>query len=79
MIETYIDNFHTSFYITEIKNLAFHLPHVRILGTNNCGNTRREALKRRRENQDMLCHCDYAEIVVASYSHQIQSEYYGAN
>ena len=27
----------------------------------------------------MLCHCDYAEILVASFSHQIQSEYYGGN
>ena len=39
MMETSIDDFHTSLYITEIQNLAFHLPHVHILGTNHCGNT----------------------------------------
>ena len=38
MMETYIAGFHTSFYIPAIKNLTFHLPHVRILGTNHCGN-----------------------------------------
>ena len=27
----------------------------------------------------MLCHRDYSEIVVASFAHQIQSEYYGGN
>ena len=31
MIETYITYFHTSFYIPEIKNLALHLIHVRML------------------------------------------------
>ena len=27
----------------------------------------------------MLCRRDYAEKVVASFAHQIQSEYYGSN
>ena len=36
-----IADFHTSFYIPEIKKLAFHLTNVRILGNNHCGNTRR--------------------------------------
>ena len=27
----------------------------------------------------MLCRRDYAERVVASFTHQIQSEYYGGN
>ena len=26
-----------------------------------------------------MCHCDYVERVVASFSHQIQSEYCGGN
>ena len=46
IMATSIADFHTSFYIPAIQNLAFHLPHVRILGTNHCGNTRREASKR---------------------------------
>ena len=37
MMETTISDFHTSFYIPAIQKLAFHLPHVRILGTNHCG------------------------------------------
>ena len=32
MMETTISDFRTSFYIPDIQNLAFHLPHVRILG-----------------------------------------------
>ena len=36
MMETTISDFHTSFYIPSIQELAFHLPHVRILSTNHC-------------------------------------------
>ena len=73
MMETYIDYFHTSLYILEIQKIVFHLPHVRILGTNHSGNTRHEAFKRRRENQYMLCFRGYSERLVASFAHQIQS------
>ena len=79
MMETSISYFHTSFYIPAIHKLAFHLPHVRILGTNHCGELRRTAFKRRELFQDVLCYCDYAERVVASFANQIQSEYYGGN
>ena len=71
--------FHASLYIPAIQKLAFHLPHVRILGTNHCGELRRTALKRRELFQDVLCCRDYAERVVASFANQIQSEYYGVN
>ena len=79
MMEKTISDFHTSFYIPAIQKLAFHLPHVRILGTNHCGELRRTALKLRELFQDMLCHRDYAERVVASFANRIQSEYYGGN
>ena len=36
MMETRISKVHTSFYIPETHKLAFHLPHVQILGTNYC-------------------------------------------
>ena len=39
MMETTISNFRTSFYIPEVQKLAFHIPHVQILGTNNCGDS----------------------------------------
>ena len=43
MMESYIADLHTSFYIIAMQNTAFHLPHIQIIGTNHCGNTRREA------------------------------------
>ena len=79
MMETKISDFHTSFYIPAIKKLAFHLPHVRILGTNHCGENRRIAFKRHELFQDFLCCGDYAERVLAIFAHQIQSEYHGGN
>ena len=45
MMETTISDFHTSFYIPAIQKLAFHLPHVRIIGTNHCGEMQRTAFK----------------------------------
>ena len=68
MMETTISDFHTSFYIPAIKKLAFHLPHVGILGTNHCGEMRRTAFKRRQLFQDVLCRLDYDERVVTSFS-----------
>ena len=78
-METTIFGFHTSLYIPAIQKLAFHVPHVRILGTNHCGSMRRTAFKRRELFQDVLCCCNYTERVVAIFSCQIQSEYYGVN
>ena len=37
------------------------------------------AFKRRELFQDVLCSCDYAERVVASFTNKIKSEYYGGN
>ena len=73
MMETTIYDFNTSLYIPAIQNLAFHLPHVRILGKNHCGAMRRTSFKRRELFQDVLCRSDYSERVVASFAHQIQS------
>ena len=78
-METKIFDFHTSFYIPDIPKLAFHLPHVRILGTNHCGEMRRTAFKRHELFQDVLCSRDYSEVLVASFNNQIKSEYYGGN
>ena len=66
-METTISNFHISFYILEILKLAFHIPHVQILGTNHCGESRRTAFKRRESFKDVLCLCDYSERVVAIF------------
>ena len=79
MMETTISDFHTSFYIPSIQKLAVHLPHVRTLGTNQCGEIRRTAFKRCELFQDVLCRCYYAKRLVASFANQIQSECYGGN
>ena len=79
MMETTISYFHTSFYIPAIPKLAFHLPHVRILGTNHYGEMRRTAFKQHKLFQDVLCCRYYAKRVVASFANQIKSEYYGVN
>ena len=78
-MKTTISNFHKSFYIPEIQKLLFHIPHIQILGKNHCGDSRQTAFKRRKSFQNVLCRRDYAERVVASFAHQIQSTYYGGN
>ena len=72
MMETAIHTFHKSFYISAIQKLAFRLPHVCILVTNHCGAMRRTAFKHCELFQVVLCRCDYAERVVASFARQIQ-------
>ena len=74
MLETTISDFHTSFYIPAIQKLAFHIPYVRILGKNHCGEMRRTAFKRRELFQDVLCCRDYAARLVSSFATKIQSE-----
>ena len=48
------------------------------MGKNHCGDSFQTAFMRHKSFQDVLFRCDYAESV-ASFSHQIQSEYYGKN
>ena len=79
MMETKISDFHTSFYIPSIQKLAFHLPHVRIIGKNNCGEMRRIDFKGRELFQDVIFLRDYAERVVTRFANKIKSEYYGGN
>ena len=42
MMETSILDFHQRFYIPEIQKFSLNLPHIHILGTHHCGNTRQE-------------------------------------
>ena len=79
MMDTTIYKFHTSFYIPAIQKLAFHIKHIQILVTNNCGDSRRTAFKHREPFQYVLCRRDYSERVVASFTHHVKSEYYGGN
>ena len=79
LMHTTIEKFHSDFYGPAISKLAFHLPHVAILGTNHCGKLRRQAFGRRRHFKDAKSRRDYAERLVAKFVQQIQSEYYGGN
>ena len=79
MMESSIVGFHQDFYIPEIQKLAFHLPHVRILGTHHCGNTIREVFKNCLSFQYVLCYFNYVERVVAIFGRLIQYKYYGGN
>ena len=71
IMETTISGFHTRYYIPDIQKLDFHLPHLRILGTNHCGEIRCTAFKRRELFQDVLCRRDYAEKEVSIFANQI--------
>ena len=73
MMGTTISGFHTSFYIPALQKLAFHLPHMRIVGEYHCGEMRRTAFKRRELFQNFPCHRDYAERVVAKFANKIKS------
>ena len=73
MTETTISGFRNSFYIPAIQKLAFHLPYVRILGTNHCFEMRRTSFKRCELSQDVICRPDYDEKVVSSLVHKMQS------
>ena len=79
MMETTITDFRTSFYIRAIQRLTFHIPHVCILGANQCGKLRRTAFKHFKLFQDDLCCFDYFERLVASFARQIKPEYNSGN
>ena len=49
------------------------------LVTYHCGKGYRELFKRRSKQDDVLFRGDYAERIVSSFSHKIQSEYYVDN
>ena len=67
IMETKNSNFHTSLYISEIQKLAFHLPYLRIIGINHCGDSSLTAFKCHGSFQDVLCFRYYAERLVASF------------
>ena len=73
LIETPIIEFHEKFYIKKIQKLAFHLPHVCIRGIHHFVKELLKEFKLRGNLHDILCCRDYAEQVVYSFSHQIQS------
>ena len=79
MMEKSIVDFHQKFYIPAIYKLSLNLPHVKIILNNHCGNTLIEAFMCHSTYQYVFWHRYYAERVVASFTQQIQSEYYDGN
>ena len=71
--------FSYKFFIPEIQKLAFHVPHVQILGMNHCGDSIRTVFKHRKSFQYVLCCHGYSERLFAIFANQIQSEYCGGN
>ena len=61
MFDENIITFHEKYYKDAIDKLAYHLPHVKILGTNHVGLRRRNALLLRRDKKDIKSRRDYAE------------------
>ena len=72
-METKISDLHIRYYIPAIQELDFHLPHVRILGTNQCGEIQQKAFKGRELFQNFICCLDYAERVVSIFANKVQS------
>ena len=61
------------------NKLAFHLPHVTILGKNHCRKTRRKDFQRRQMFMNAKSICDYNEPIYFHFFNRNQSEYYGIN
>ena len=79
LLETSLTEFHGKLYIPPIQKLAFYFPRVNIIGTHHYRKELLDALKLQDKLHDVLFWCGYAEWVVYSFAHQIQSEYYGGN
>ena len=54
-------DFHSEYYISKIKILDFYLPHVYILGKNNCLGKQHGVFVSRHNKFDSKCKCDHAE------------------
>ena len=75
LLKTSIIEFHKKYYIPAIQNWYF----IYIPWTHHYGKECHKEFKRRGNLHDVLFHRDYAEWVVSSFAHQIQSKYYGGN
>jgi hypothetical protein len=70
-----IGSFMTEYYLPALEEYAYHLPHVRILGSKVCGKMRNEWFRQ-------LAYCirtirDFAEALRMEFHKEIQSEHFG--
>lgn len=69
--------FHEEYFKIAMENLAYHHPHVTMLGKRFCGKLRTEALL---ENvTDVATIRDYAERLKAAFNGEIQTTHFGNN
>ena len=54
--------FHEKFYFTVLQNLVFHLTHVRIPGTHNCGKQYCDDFQHRGSDKGLKCHRNYDNL-----------------
>lgn len=70
-----IGAFIREYYKPALESYAYHLPYVRILSKNGCGNDRRAAFKK--ILYSLLCGRDYAERLGSSMNNEVQHDHFG--
>ena len=78
-IEIPIHKFTKDYYIPAQEKLTFHLDHLQILGNNECGATRKDAIKSRQINGDIRVIKYHAGKYSESISIQDQSQHWGGD
>ena len=68
-------DFNSEYFIPEIENLAFHFPHVYILGKKHCEGKQHDIFVSQHNNFDCKRSRDYAEICQV-LSEQVHSQYF---
>ena len=74
LMECAFGTFHTDYYQPSLEKLAYHRPHVKILGKAYCGAARLAAFKRK---PSVRTRRDYAERLAASFNLEAQAEHFG--
>ena len=72
--ECSIGIFHEEYYLPALEKFAYHRPHCRILGKDQCGKERLAAYKRR---PSVRTRRDYAERLAAAFNLEAQHEHFG--
>ena len=67
-------DFHLEYYIPEIENLNFHLPHAYIIGKNNCAGKQHDIFVIRHNKFDLKC-THYCAERCQVISEKVHSQY----
>ena len=77
--EEVIDVFHNKLYIPTMGNFSFHLDHVRIIGSMECGNTENDCFHENLWKNNLKLNKYYAEKFSETTGIEIQSQHWGRN